>query len=174
IRIHKENKELLTGSLMNLGADYNYIAYARMLKGEQVVVLVNNNYNEITKDVSVWEAGVPREYTMQRLLFTHADGYTTEAFEYEVNDGIVRVTLPPTSAIILKAAKKEEPVAEPEVKEENLEENATGESTDAAVEDVATEDVQTEPAAEEMSAWDVASNVYKKAEENKKKKFPFF
>ena len=106
IRIHKENKELLTGSIMNLGADYNFIAYARMQDGEQVVVLVNNNYNEITREVSVWEAGVAEESVMQRLLFTHADGYTLAPFEYEVSQGRIKVTLPPTSAVILKAGKK--------------------------------------------------------------------
>ena len=158
IKVHKAHKEILTGSLMNLGADYNYIAYARMLAGEQIVVLVNNNYNEITKEVSVWEAGVPREYKMQRLIFTYADGYTTGEFEYDVVDGKVKVTLPPTSAIVLKAVKKEVP-EEKDVLEETVAENTEKE-------------VQTEK--EEVSAWDVAANAMKKAEENKKKRFPFF
>ena len=177
IKIHKENKELLTGSLMNLGADYNYIAYARMRKGEQVVVLVNNNDKEITKDVSVWEAGVPREYTMQRLLFTYAEGYTTEAFEYEVVDGMVRVTLPPTSVIILKAVRKRKIVVKSKgayvPADKPTEEALLNEDSASKEQNLLREDTQI-PATEEMSAWDVASNVYKKAEENKKKKFPFF
>ncbi len=163
IKVHKAHKEILTGSLMNLGADYNYIAYARMLAGEQIVVLVNNNYNEITKEVSVWEAGVPKEYKMQRLIFTYADGYTTGEFEYDVVDGKVKVTLPPTSAIVLKAVKKNVP-EETDVEKDMSEQVVAKENAENAK--------QAEP--EEVSAWDVAANAMKKAEENKKKRFPFF
>ncbi len=201
IRIHKENKELLQGSLMNLGADYNYIAFARILAGEQVVVLVNNNYHEITKDVSVWETGIPREYTLQRLLLTHADGYTTEEYGYEVTNGTVKVTLPPTSAIVLKAVRKPEPVkavsegteAKTLGTEGNTETHKDTETdgnnvavisdieTNAASNEVARNNAEcVETAAEKaenpegMSAWEAASNAMKKAEETKKRRFPFF
>ena len=188
IKVHKAHKEILTGSLMNLGADYNYIAYARMLGGEQVVVLVNNNYNEITKEVSVWEAGVPREYKMQRLIFTYADGYTTAEFEYEVVDGKIKVTLPPTSAIVLKAVKKEDTKVEKVTVKEDSEMSGADEQTKETVGLDAAFDENpksvTDKKAEEPDAWEVASNIYgkndeknaedKKVEENKKKRFPFF
>ena len=102
IRIHKENPELKTGSIKKALSDYNFIAYARFNKNEQMLIMVNNNYHEITKELTVWEYGVPREAVMERLMLTHAEGFTTEKVEYEVSMGKVTVTMPPTSVVILK------------------------------------------------------------------------
>ena len=60
IRVHKLNSSLLTGSLINLGQDYNYIAYGRFTSDDQVIVAVNNNNYEIEKEIEVWKAGSPR------------------------------------------------------------------------------------------------------------------
>ena len=106
IRIHKENKELLTGSLKHVMADYNVIGFGRFNREEQTLVLVNNNDYEVTKEVSVWDMGVPRECVMERLLLTTAEGFVTEKVEYPVVSGKVIITLSKTSAIILKHRKK--------------------------------------------------------------------
>lgn len=103
IRIHKENPELKTGSLRRAFADYNMIGYARFNRKEQILVVCNNNYSEQTREISVWEFGIPRNCGMKRLMLTHADGYTTDEQAYAVINGKIRVTLPPTSVIILKA-----------------------------------------------------------------------
>jgi len=194
IKVHKSNKEILTGSLMNLGADYNYIAYARMLAGEQIVVLVNNNYNEITKEVSVWEAGVHMNGKMKRLIFTYAEGYTTGEFEYEVTDGKIKVTLPPTSAIVLKAAKKAEPdkeetgVSGQEEQDKNTVKESAELSDEKAETGVLTNDSDSADAETgenaPRDAWAVAEDLFgkneeikpeeKKPEDTKKKRFPFF
>ena len=105
IRVHKENKELLSGSLKYMEADYNIIGYGRFTNNEASAVLVNNNNYEITKQLSVWYLGIPKECTMKQLILTTGDGYTTEQKEYSVAAGKVTVTLPPTSAIVLKYAK---------------------------------------------------------------------
>ncbi|MCM1261313.1 MAG: glycoside hydrolase family 13 protein [Butyrivibrio sp.] len=102
IRIHKENKEFLTGSLKYMESDYNVIGYGRFTKDKQSAVLINNNSYEITKTLSVWELGVPRECTFKRLLLTTGDGFTTESMEYTVSAGKINITLPPTSAVILQ------------------------------------------------------------------------
>ena len=104
IRIHKQNPEFLTGSLKSMEADHNVIGYGRFTREEQSVVLINNNGHEITKDISVWYLGTPKECTMKRLILTTADGFTTEEKEYPVIAGKVQITLPPTSGIILKYA----------------------------------------------------------------------
>lgn len=101
IKIHKTHKEFLTGSLKYMEAEYNVIGYGRFTKQTQSVILVNNNDYEITKELSVWYLGVPKECMMKRLLLTTAEGYTTEEREYPVIAGKVTVTLPATSAIIL-------------------------------------------------------------------------
>ena len=82
--------------------DYNVIGYGRFTRQEQSVVLVNNNKHEVTKDVSVWYLGIPKVCVMKQLLLTTADGFTTEPKEYPVITGKVHITLPPTSAVILK------------------------------------------------------------------------
>ena len=102
IRIHKSHKEFLTGSLKYVEADYNVLGYGRFTRQGQSLIVVNNNDHEITKELAVWYLGVPMECAMQRLLLTTADGYTTEEKEYSVISGNVTVTLPATSAIILR------------------------------------------------------------------------
>ena len=104
IRIHKQNKEFLTGSLKYMEEDYNVIGYGRFTKEKQSAILINNNDYEITKTLSVWYLGTPKECTLKRLMLTTADGFTTEPVEYSVSAGKVSITLPPTSAIILQHA----------------------------------------------------------------------
>ncbi len=105
IRIHKESKELLTGSLNYLLGEYNVISYGRFNKEAQTVVIVNNNDYEVTKEICVWHLGMPKECTMKRLMLTSALGFTIEAEEYPVTAGKILVTLPPTSAMVLRHKK---------------------------------------------------------------------
>lgn len=102
IRIHKTCKEFLTGSLKYMEGDYNVLSFGRFTRRAQSLIVVNNNDHEITKEFTVWYLGVPMECTMKQLLLTTADGYTTEEKEYPITAGNVTVTLPPTSAIILR------------------------------------------------------------------------
>ena len=102
IRIHKTCKEFLTGSLKYMEGDYNVLSFGRFTRQAQSLIVVNNNDHEITKEFTVWYLGVPMECTMKRLFLTTADGYTTEEKEYPITAGNVTVTLPPTSAIILR------------------------------------------------------------------------
>ena len=106
IRLRRENEELRTGSMKYMDSDYNYLAYARFQKEGQSVILINNNDHEITKDVTVWEAGIPREGTMERLIQTTQAGYTLEPAYYPINGGKIQVTIPAFSGIILKAAQE--------------------------------------------------------------------
>lgn len=107
IAIHKGNRELLTGSLKYMEADYNVIGYGRFNKQEQTVILVNNNNHEITKELSVWYLGTPKEGVMKQLMLTTAEGYSVEGKEYPIVSGKVKITLPATSAIVLKYRKKQ-------------------------------------------------------------------
>lgn len=108
IRIHKSHKEFLTGSLKYLCADYNLIGYGRFTRESQSVILVNNNDYEVTKEVSVWYLGIPKECVLSCLMLTMAEGYSTESKQYPVISGKVKVTLPATSAIILRHEKQRE------------------------------------------------------------------
>lgn len=107
IRIHKDCRELRTGSIKSLDMDYNYLAYARFQKKAQTIVLVNNNDHEIEKKVSVWQAGIPKESMLTQIFSTTAEGYSTEHTELPVLAGKITVKLPRFSAFILRHVSEE-------------------------------------------------------------------
>lgn len=102
IRLRRTCQELRTGSLKSLGKDYNYLAYGRFNKENRTVVLINNNGHEITKEVRVWEIGVPKEAAITRVFESRAEGFTTEKKEFPVVGGKVTLKLPPFSATVLR------------------------------------------------------------------------
>ena len=102
IRIHKENRELLTGAGMLLHKDYNVLAYARFIRNNETIVIINNNDCDKEIEMRVWITGVERESKLTRLMLTDAEGFTTEPEEIDVVNGSIKVTLPKTSAIVLK------------------------------------------------------------------------
>ena len=105
IRVRRETSALRRGSLKYMDADYNYLAYGRFDSESQCVILINNNDKEITKSVSVWEAGASKEGRMVQLIATDDSGYTLEHKEYEIKAGKIQITLPKTSAVVLKYKK---------------------------------------------------------------------
>ena len=56
----------------------------------------------MTKEVSVWELGIPRDAKMTRLMLTDRNGFSTEPVEYPLRAGKVTVTLPPESGVVLQ------------------------------------------------------------------------
>ena len=102
IRIHKENEELMTGSLKREHSDYNVISYARFNRKQSSLVVINNNNHEITVKIAIWDMGASLEGTMERLMLTDCDGFTTEPAEYEIHAGKVEITLKATAGILLK------------------------------------------------------------------------
>lgn len=103
IRIHKLNTPLLTGSLLNLGQDYNFISYARFNRTEQIIVTVNNNDHEITKQIPVWRAGVEEDALLERLIMSDREGYTLDRLLVSVEKGIASITLPAESACVFRS-----------------------------------------------------------------------
>ncbi len=109
IRLRRENDELRTGSIKYLDGDYNFLAYARFRGKNCCVILVNNNNGPVNRELSVWEAGVPRMSKMKVLLQTADKGYMLNGQDYEVYAGKIKLELPPTSATILKWSGEGEP-----------------------------------------------------------------
>lgn len=108
IKLHKENKELLTGSIKHSVSDYNVIGYGRFIRDEASLIVINNNLKEIKLSISVWDLGVPEKAEMERLILTYEDGYTTESVVHVVKNGAIEVTLPKTSGIVLKYRAKKD------------------------------------------------------------------
>ena len=106
IRIHKQNQEFVDGSIKHVIGEHNVIGFGRMRKGECSLVIINNGEEDFVKDISVWHLGTPMEAVMERLMLTTADGYDDTVEEVQVIAGKVLVSLPRTSAIVLKYRPK--------------------------------------------------------------------
>lgn len=105
IRIHKEQKALRTGSLKMLYGEENILAYGRFQEEDQIVVIVNNNswLREVT--VPVWQAEVPENGVMCKLVYSYEQGFTNSYDEYLVQNGEVVVNMGPHSVLVLKTMK---------------------------------------------------------------------
>ncbi|MCD8131121.1 MAG: glycoside hydrolase family 13 protein [Lachnospiraceae bacterium] len=103
IRIHKENQELRTGCLKRLNDDKDYLAYGRFDSHGATAVLVNHSKDAHERTAAVWELGLPHQCVMERLMLTSGEGFTTEWEHILVENGDVRLWMPPYSVIVLRA-----------------------------------------------------------------------
>ena len=113
ISIHKKCPELLYGSIRELYADFNFIAYGRFNRTAAIVVAINNNDYEVTREIEVWPAGIPMEATMHVLMSSDSVGFVTDSATIRVKDGILTLTLSRRSGAVLRynsfeAVSKEE------------------------------------------------------------------
>ncbi|MBO5279359.1 MAG: glycoside hydrolase family 13 protein [Lachnospiraceae bacterium] len=102
IKIHKENKALLRGSYKPLFGSHKVIAYGRFLGDNQVVIAVNNNYDETELEIPVWEIGVENGSLMEQLMLTTEGGYNIGRADYMIGNRVLHVTLPPVSAAVYR------------------------------------------------------------------------
>lgn len=102
IVLRKENAALKDGSLKQLFGEYGMIGYGRFTLENKCVILFNNNEEEKTVSVPVWQIGIGLAGQMKRLILTEDKGFTTEACLIPVVNGHVSLTLPRKSGILLK------------------------------------------------------------------------
>ena len=87
IRIHKAYPVLTHGSLKFLEQRHNVLSYGRFSEKEQVIAAFNNDDTEQQIHLSAWQVNVPLHCDMERVMLTHAQGYTTEAYTVPVQAG---------------------------------------------------------------------------------------
>lgn len=102
IAIHKSYEVFKTGSLKILEAGENILSYGRFKGDDQFIVILNNSSELTEVHVPVWLAGVAKEGTLRRLMYTYENGYTTEYEEYHVKDGEIVVNMGSHSALVAK------------------------------------------------------------------------
>ena len=100
ITLHKNLPALRYGSLKQLLADWQLIAYGRMYKTNQCVVVINNGESGRYAEIPVWELGVCDGQVMYRLMLSYGDGYNAGIEGYEVKDGKLALDLPGYSAML--------------------------------------------------------------------------
>jgi len=101
IRLHRRLPALRRGSIKQLCAEQHVIAYGRMCGDNKCVVVVNNRREECEIHVPVWELGFLDHMPLYRVMLTHAGGYNAGRVEYHSRSGVLTLTLPPTSGVLL-------------------------------------------------------------------------
>ncbi|MBQ8185228.1 MAG: glycoside hydrolase family 13 protein [Lachnospiraceae bacterium] len=107
IRIHKENPVLKEGSVKFLSTSDQLVAFGRFDGENQLITVLNNQEQEVTAQVAVWEANVPEHAVLERQIFSWEDGFTAERVECPVAGGQLQVTMPPHSAMVFSGKKIE-------------------------------------------------------------------
>ena len=85
-----------------IDSGYNFLAYGRFDATARSLILINNNDSDISKEISVWELGVPKESVLVQQIYTDEHGFNTEPKEYMVISGRINVNMPKFSAMILR------------------------------------------------------------------------
>lgn len=106
IKIHKNNKELIRGSVKFLSNDYQILSYGRFTGTEKTVVTINNSAETKILEISVWELGIDRSKTLKfrQLLVTGDFGYSLVKKIHECRGGVLKLEVPSHGAIIVKAS----------------------------------------------------------------------
>jgi alpha-glucosidase len=102
IRIHKDYEVFRTGSIQFLTNAPGFISYGRFNRIDKFIIAVNNNQNEITVNINAWEIGIQDMDMLVQLMLTTEEGYYPDANLYYTKAGVLQITLPPTSSIIIK------------------------------------------------------------------------
>ena len=102
IRIHKKYKALMRGSVKIVETGYQFLCYERFTGKERILVVFNNSYEQMEKSIRVRHVGIRDEDLLICLIRTDAEGFSEETACYEVHGGEIGLTLPPTSAMVLK------------------------------------------------------------------------
>lgn len=101
ISLRNRHPVFRTGSIKMVDSDYNFLAYGRFDRNEQILVIINNNDTPVHKDLTVWEIGTTRSGIMKTVFSTDKNGYNMGGEQYSLKCGILDITVPVESATIL-------------------------------------------------------------------------
>jgi len=106
IRIHKENEVLKTGSYYFLAGGYQWLAFGRFNRNDQMVTILNNDDQDKEVCVPVWKLGVGGDDEMVTVMRTNESGYYTNAMTHSIEHGYIRISMERYSGLLLKAKKR--------------------------------------------------------------------
>ena len=111
---------LRRGSIKQLLADRQLIAYGRIRGKNKCVVAVNNRNNRREIQLPVWELGITDEEKIMRVMLTEEKGYNAGFLEYYARDGILALEMPAHSSILLVAGVDEAGTGSDEKKQSRI------------------------------------------------------
>ena len=100
ILMHRKLKCLRLGSYKPLGGGSHWLSYGRFTREESVVVVINNNREEVTVTIPVWQVNVPEQCRMRRLIQTTVEGYNVGKTYREVSEGMLTLHMKPQSSAV--------------------------------------------------------------------------
>ncbi len=98
ISIHKRYSFFKTGSYKPLTGGRHWLSYGRFDKNGQAIIAVNNNNSAVWAEIPVWQAEVPEDAEMARVMQTTMNGYNVGMVTYKADHGILKVYLEPKTA----------------------------------------------------------------------------
>ena len=104
--LHHRIPALRLGSLKELLAGWQLIAYGRFTADSICAIVVNNQDSEREISVPVWQLGAVEGETMTRQMLTYESGYNVGRLAFQVTGGQVTVVMPPVSSILLVAERE--------------------------------------------------------------------
>lgn len=102
ISIRKTCPELKTGSIKELYADTNFLAYARFNRSAVTIVVINNNDFEVTKEIDITPTGMPADAALSNLMQTDSLGFIVGSGQDRAKNGILTVTLSRKAGTVLR------------------------------------------------------------------------
>lgn len=102
ISIHKENKALSCGSIIELICEGGIVGYGRFTADSAVYVVINREETEHEIEVPVWMASGDKEARYEKLIISTRDGFSTDRYDLESRGGRVMLAPPPVSGIVFR------------------------------------------------------------------------
>ena len=100
-RWHRVRKELKSGSLIKLISAAGAVCYARVLKDNVSVIVINTG--EYTKriDIPLYLTGMRDNAIISRVIYTNGTGYNVGRVTYENDNGYLNMEIEPHSGYLL-------------------------------------------------------------------------
>ena len=100
IALHKTLPCFRHGSIKPLMAGEHLVAYGRFTRDTKAVIIVNNMVEYRNVSIPVWEAEIPLNAQVERVMKTTQGGYNVGRVMCQVRDGMLNVTMDPVSAVV--------------------------------------------------------------------------
>ncbi len=105
IKIHKENKEIITGSIKKLVCEDFLIGYGRFTEDECTVVIINRGNYERDVLIPLWEVAPVPMGEFERIMYTDSLGFDATHADMELTGVKMKVTMHPVSGIVLRSKR---------------------------------------------------------------------
>lgn len=105
IFLHKDNKELRTGSYKPLKWGKDFLAYGRFNEENATVVVINTADEAVKCEVPVWQLNIRDGEEMERLIETSREFYNAGRVKCNVEDGMISFEIPGSSAVVYRTRR---------------------------------------------------------------------